>query len=456
MSVAELDVALDRPLPQSPDAERAVLGSILINNAAMDRVALLVDTEDFFRDAHRTIFATMKRLAESVKEIDPLTLRERLSASAQLEQVGGSAYVASLVDKIPDIANVERYAQIVREKADLRRLIVIGNKLMRAALDTDGVPAAEIAAAAAEETQMVRPNDLRGVVLDLGEVVGRLAAVYRIGGVERGASTAWPSLDEHYTVAPGAWTLITGIPGHGKSGFLDHLVLNLAKKHDWQAVMFSAENFPPESHLASLLEKFLGEPFNEGPTARMQQPAMERGLMFVNQHFRFIDPAAERMTVDRILATATALAEKRQVNVLTIDPWNELHHDRAKGITETEYISVCLTKVRRWARKHRAHVFVVAHPQKMEKDRNSGQYGVPTPYDVSGSAHWRNKADYCLTVYRDITNGDDPNVQIHVQKVRRREMGRLGVVTLHYDKVTSEYRDPTRPRGRWEDRHENT
>src|SRR5258708_7469362 len=141
MSVAQLDVALDRPMPQSPDAERAVLGSILINNHAFYRVVGTINTEDFFRDAHRTIFATMRRLAEQSREIDPLTLREEVSKNAQLEQVGGSAYVASLVDGIPDIANVERYARIVKEKSTLRGLSVMGKSVMRAALDAPSEPA---------------------------------------------------------------------------------------------------------------------------------------------------------------------------------------------------------------------------------------------------------------------------------------------------------------------------
>src|SRR5437763_3852192 len=135
MALAQVDVALDRPLPQSPDAERAVLGSILINNNAFYRVIGSIDTEDFFRDAHRTIFSTMRRLAEQSREIDPLTVKEELARMGQLEQVGGTAYVTSLVDGVPDVANVERYAAIVKEKSTLRRLIVMGNSVMRAALD---------------------------------------------------------------------------------------------------------------------------------------------------------------------------------------------------------------------------------------------------------------------------------------------------------------------------------
>jgi replicative DNA helicase len=140
MTVAQLDVTLDRPMPQSPDAERAVLGSILINNHAFYRVIGTIDTEDFFKDAHRTIFATMRRMAEQSREIEPLTLKEELAKHALLDQVGGVAYISSLLDMVPDVANVERYSQIVKEKSMLRRLIVMGNSVMRAALDAPSEP----------------------------------------------------------------------------------------------------------------------------------------------------------------------------------------------------------------------------------------------------------------------------------------------------------------------------
>jgi len=140
MTVAQLDVTLDRPMPQSPDAERAVLGSILINNHAFYRVIGTIDTDDFFKDAHRTIFATMRRMAEQSREIESLTLKEELAKHALLDQVGGVAYISSLLDVVPDVANVERYAQIVKEKSMLRRLIVMGNSVMRAALDAPSEP----------------------------------------------------------------------------------------------------------------------------------------------------------------------------------------------------------------------------------------------------------------------------------------------------------------------------
>src|SRR4051812_26893007 len=141
MSVAQLDVALDRPLPQNPDAERAVLGSILLSSNAFYRVISTVDTEDFFKESNRQIFSAMRDLAEQSRPIDTLTVKEELAKRGQLESLGGAAYVASLTDMVPDIANVERYARIVKEKSTLRRLIIMGNSVMRAALDTPNEPA---------------------------------------------------------------------------------------------------------------------------------------------------------------------------------------------------------------------------------------------------------------------------------------------------------------------------
>jgi replicative DNA helicase len=140
MTVAQLDVQLDRQMPQSPDAERAVLGAILINNHAFYRVIGTIDTDDFFKDAHRTIFATMRRMAENSQEIETLTLKEELAKHAQLDQAGGVAYISALIDVVPDVANVERYARIVKEKSMLRRLVIMGNSVMRAALDAPSEP----------------------------------------------------------------------------------------------------------------------------------------------------------------------------------------------------------------------------------------------------------------------------------------------------------------------------
>lgn len=137
---SSLQAVMDRPLPQSYEAERAILGSVLINRGALDRAASFIGAGDFYNDSNALIFAEMQKAAFDGAEIDPLTLKARLEALGKLSQVGGAAYIASLVDHIPDIANVEHYAKLVKEKALLRSLVRAGSSIALSALSPAGEP----------------------------------------------------------------------------------------------------------------------------------------------------------------------------------------------------------------------------------------------------------------------------------------------------------------------------
>jgi replicative DNA helicase len=271
-------------------------------------------------------------------------------------------------------------------------------------------------------------------------------------GLQPGVTTGWAALDgegDHdrlYSVRKGEWTLITGIPGHGKSSWLDQLMIQLAQQHGWKFAVFSAENRPTQRHVVSLLEKYIDKPFREGPSARITRDDMRAALPWLNEHFFFLEPNEEAQNLKTLLALGDRLIAEQQISALIVDPWNELDHSRPREITETEYISVALSAIRRFARARQVHVFVVAHPAKMNKE--NGKYPVPTPYDVSGSAHWRNKADNALAIHRDpVVEGERPSNSIHVQKIRFRENGRIGVANLTYDNITGRFEDtPWRPR----------
>lgn len=259
-------------------------------------------------------------------------------------------------------------------------------------------------------------------------------------GMEPGLSAGWPSLDEFYTVKPGEMTVITGIPNSGKSNWLDALTVNMARKYGWKFGIFSPENQPLESHIARLTEKVTFKPFAPGPTQRMTEHEVSDAVFFLNDHFTAIlPPHAELCTLDGLLEIARQLVLRKGIKGLVIDPWNEVEHDRPANMTETEYVSVCLGKVRRFARGFGVHVWMVAHPAKLRKEQD-GNYPVPTPYDISGSAHWRNKADNCITVWRDLKT-PSTSVDIHVQKIRFRENGRIGMTALTYHRPTGCYID---------------
>lgn len=266
-------------------------------------------------------------------------------------------------------------------------------------------------------------------------------------GLPPGDKTGWPSLDKHYTVAPGQMSIVTGWPSSGKSEWLDALLINLSRQ-GWRFVMFSPENQPVKLHVAKMLEKLSGKPFSAGPTERMGRDELPELADELGRSFAFMEAPSGAQSPEAVLATAadyfaeysTYLGPKRG---LVIDPWNELEHWRPQGLSETEYISKTLSLIRNFARTHEIHVWIVAHPQKLRRD--DGKLPVPTPDAISGSAHFWNKADCAITVWRDLADTNSQDVTIYVQKIRFKHIGRSGSVTLKWDRINGRYHEPFAP-----------
>ena len=229
MSVAQLDVALDRPLPQSPEAERAVLGSIMTNSHNFYRVVTLVRTEDFFKDAHRAIFSAITSLAEQGIEIDTITLKHELAKRGALDQAGGHAYVSSLTEGIPDLSNVERYARIVKEKSTLRRLIVMGNSVMRAALDVPNEPGDVLNIAEKSLYEIAEGTTEKGFVgLDriTRHNMSAIEQLHEAGRLITGIPTGYDRFNEFTSgFQPSNLIIIAGRPSMGKTS----LAMNIAE-----------------------------------------------------------------------------------------------------------------------------------------------------------------------------------------------------------------------------------
>lgn len=261
-------------------------------------------------------------------------------------------------------------------------------------------------------------------------------------GLPPGDKTGWPGVDKHYTIAPGQFTVVTGWPGSGKSEWLDALLINLARQ-GWNIVYFSPENTPAELHLAKLMEKLAGLPFGAGPNARIPEDAIDEYVDELEQSFGFIEFDSGALSPEGVITAAEPWLNSRVDGVkrgLVIDPWNELEHLRPMGLSETEYVSMTLSLVRNWARANSVHVWIVAHPQKMRRD-DGGKLPVPKPDMISGSAHWWNKADCAITVYRDLLDLQSRAVDIYVQKIRFKNIGYPGLITLDYDRITGRYHE---------------
>ena len=258
-------------------------------------------------------------------------------------------------------------------------------------------------------------------------------------GLKAGSKTGWVSLDKFYSVAEGQLTIVTGWPSSGKSEWLDALLVNLGKQ-GWKVAIFSPENHPVPLHISKLMEKISGKPFGHGPTERIADGEVDELADELAQSFAFIEAVNGTISVkDVIDAAMPFLSRFTEKRGLVIDPWNELEHWRPQNLSETEYVSQTLSYVRNWARTNKIHVWIVAHPQKMR--REEGKLPIPRPDMISGSQHWWNKADCAITVWRDLDNLDSQDVDIYVQKVRFKHIGRPGFVTLKYDRIAGRYRE---------------
>jgi twinkle protein len=258
-------------------------------------------------------------------------------------------------------------------------------------------------------------------------------------GRERGARTGFAELDQYMTIARGQLSVVTGIPNHGKSEFIDQLTVNLAQLQEWRIALCSFEN-SPEDHEIKIAEKHASAPFWDGPRRRMTPAELTAALAWIDRHYWFIRTEIDAPpTIDWILERARGAVMRHGISGLVIDPYNEIEHRRPPNMSETEYVSEMLGKVRRFAVNHDVHVWFVAHPVKMQPQ--NGKMPVPTLYDISGSANWTNKADVGLVVHR---NFETNQAEIHVQKVRDKWVGQPGRVTLDYDKSTGRYSEDNR------------
>lgn len=227
------------------------------------------------------------------------------------------------------------------------------------------------------------------------------------------------------------------IPTHN-SEWLDQIVINAIQKHKWKFCIFSPENYPPEFHFQKLAEKLIGKPmFEKAGRAAMSMQEMGKAMDMLSEHIAVITPEESGMSIDSILNKVRLAKKQYGCDVVIIDPYNEVEHKRNTKISETEYISEFLSKVRNFGRIHDIEMIVVAHPTKMIQQED-GEYRVPTLYDVSGSANFRNKADIGISVWRSFQKKDNIT-QVHITKVRDKNIGRMGQVNFEWDWATGCY-----------------
>lgn len=229
------------------------------------------------------------------------------------------------------------------------------------------------------------------------------------------------------------------IPTHN-SVWSDALIMNLAKgSWDWKFAICSPEMMPMERHWSQFMSLYAGQPFSQGPTQRMDAETLRQAREFIRDKFFMVLP--EEPTLDAVTEKFLWTHRRHGVGGLLLDPWNEMEHNRPAHMSETEWCNQELRKLKRIGWNYDVAIWLVAHTTKMYRDKKSGEYPVPTMYDINGSAAFFNKADNGIVIFRDKADETKPS-EVHVQKVRHQEIGGLtgeNPVKLRHDKVSGRY-----------------
>jgi twinkle protein len=254
-------------------------------------------------------------------------------------------------------------------------------------------------------------------------------------GLERGCSVKHSTFDRLFSFAPSQLTVVTGIPTHGKSNFLEHLAIRLSSLHGWKFGVFSPEHYPMQLHFSVLAEKLIGKSFRKITRYnRMTKNELHLAKGFIKEHYHWIRPNGDVYTIDSILKTAKALIRRHGINALIIDPYNKIDANIGTQ-NETNFINKFLTKLTIFKQKYDIHIFLVAHPRKMSK-KDNGEYEIPSLYDIAGSANFYNQVDNGFTVYRDYKN---QLTKVLVQKVKFRHIGEIGEAQFKYNLQNGRY-----------------
>lgn len=287
-------------------------------------------------------------------------------------------------------------------------------------------------------------------IVNAGNILDEVLNYFN-GGMQSGVSTGWDNVDRLFTVMPGEVTVVTGIPNSGKSEWLDALAVNLMHHHGWKAAIFTPEN-KISVHINKLAEKIAGKSIDskliqklkeDGKSVeRMTENELKQAVKIINDYFFYIQPddSMELPKIEWIFEKARSILFRHGIKTLVIDPYNWINHTPANGESETQYIQNFLTKLIKFAASTTLHVFIVAHPAKMQTGKD-GRISPPTAYDISSSSHWFNRVHNIITIHRDGAKVKGGTL-FYTRKVKFKWVGKQGDCKLIYDPITGRYMMP--------------
>jgi replicative DNA helicase len=318
------DTTLERPLPHNLEAERSILGAVLLDNHALNAAVERLRTEDFFLPQHRRIFERMVQLGEKQHAIDTITLMEDLSRNGELEASGGVSYLSALTDGLPRVNNVDHYARIVKEKSVLRSLIYSASAIQEEALAA-GDDADMILDRAESAIFQIAEDRVRAGLINVKDLVKdgfeRLEKIFSEGRRITGLATGYGNLDnETAGLQPSELIILAARPSMGKTALALNIAENIALRQREPVAIFSLE-MSKESLLLRLLAseaRVDAHKFRTGHMNRDDWGKVTGSLARLGEAPIWIDDSASS-TVLEMGAKARRLKRDRGLSMMIVD-----------------------------------------------------------------------------------------------------------------------------------------
>ena len=447
--MATADLNLDRSMPASLDAERSILGAILLDNEVYPQAAEALRSDDFSLDSHRRIYGRMVELNETGRPIDIITLTEELGRRKEVESVGGVAYISSLTEGLPRRENIEHYVKIVKDKALLRGLIHAANGAIAHALEQSDT-AEEIIDAAESAIFRISESRIGRGFLGIKEIVkdsfGSLDALYERGQRITGLETHYHDLDGMTSgLQKSDLIIIAARPSMGKTAFALNIAENVAVNDGKVVGIFSLE-MSREALLMRLLcsqAKIDSHKLRTGFLGREDFQKLGTALTALAESSIFIDDSPG-ITLHEVRAKARRLQQsQKRVDLIIVDYLQLMSASSGAGSrrfeNRTQEVSAISRGLKALAKE--MAVPVVALSQLSRAPESRGGDHRPQLSDLRESGSIEQDADVVAFIFREeVYAPDDPDLDGRAELIiAKQRNGPTGMVKLAFLKHSTRF-----------------
>ncbi len=438
--LAESDAEVDRLRvpPHSVQAEQAVLGGLMLDNAAWDQVADRVGVDDFYRREHRLIFQAVAALAEAHRPFDVVTLAEELERREELDDVGGLPYLAALAEDTPSAANIRAYADIVREHSVTRQLIRVGTEIAESGYRPEGRKVDELLDEAENKVfriaeQRNREGEgFRSIKQLLARTIDRIEELHASDQPITGVSSGFDDFDRMTSgLQPSDLVIVAGRPSMGKTTFAMNIAEHVAIQSQLPVAVFSME-MPAEAltmRMMSSLGRIDGHRIRTGRLEDDEWPRLTSAINLLSRAKLFIDDTPALTPTDLRARARRLMREEGKLGLIVID---YLQLMQAPGAAEnrTNEISVISRSLKALAKELEVPVIALSQLNRNLEQRPNKR---PVMSDLRESGSIEQDADLVVFIYRDeVYNEESPDKGIAEIIIGKQRNGPIGTVRLTF------------------------